>query len=238
MIINQNMKKLEKKRLEIEKRYKEGTALQKYRNLDFPHNPLQICEINLKILFNYFHNEMNKKGYEFHVDNVLITYISNYLSSVKGYLNRKKNTIDKRICVDSKKDILSIISKYWKARRNETKLDAVIQIRDKFEHEKIEGISLQMTFGEDNITKYLMLDNYNLLELFRDAYNELATMDKEIKEFVESKIIECNLRDCIMFKLSFSKKYNTGFQMLLFPEPTIEEIREYDDLIDSLANEL
>jgi hypothetical protein len=42
MIINQNMKKLEKKRLEIEKRYKEGTALQKYRNLDFPHNPLSI----------------------------------------------------------------------------------------------------------------------------------------------------------------------------------------------------
>lgn len=73
MIINQNMKKLEKKRLEIEKRYKEGTSLQKYRNLDFPHNPLQICEINLKILFNYFHNEMNKKGYEFHFDNVLIT---------------------------------------------------------------------------------------------------------------------------------------------------------------------
>ena len=231
------MKKLEKKRIEIEKRYKEGTALQKYRNLDFPHNPLQICEINLKILFSYFHNEMNRKGYEFRFDNILVTYISNYLSSVKGYVNRKKNTIDKKDCVESKNDILAIISKYWKAGRNVTKLDNVIRIRDRFEHEKIEGITLNMVVSEDRITKSLILDNCNLLELFRDAYNDLVKMDKEIKEFVENKISECNLWDCVMFKLSFGKKYNTGFKMILNPTPTEEEIKKYDDLIESLSKE-
>lgn len=232
------MNKLEKVKKQIERRYAEGTALQKYRNLDFPHNPLQICEINLKILFSYFNNEMNKEDYEFRLDNVLVTYVSNYLSSVKGYLNRKKNTIDKKICVESKKDILSIITKYWKAGRKTTNLDTIVQIRDKFDHEKIEGLTLKININKNNITKSLVLNNLNLLGLFRDAYVDLTKMDNEIKEFVENKIKECNLWDCVMFKLSFSKKYSTGFKMILNPAPTEEEIKKYDDLIESLTKEV
>ena len=228
------MNKLEKKRNEIEERYKEGTALQKYRSLDSPYNPLQICEINLKTLFSYFHNEMAKDGYEFYFDNVLITYISNYLSSVKGYLNRKTRIIQKKSFAKNKKDILLIVSKYWKANRHLTILDNVIQIRDKFEHEKIDGITLNITFNKEQITKALVFNGINILELFRDAYYELQKMDKEIADFVETKIKECNLWDCIMFKNSFSKRFNGNFNMILNPAPSKEELNQYDNLIESL----
>ena len=180
---------------------------------------------------------MSRDDYRFMLDDVLITYVLNYLSCVKGYLNRKIKRIDKNVEAENKNAILSIVSTFWHRTRKQTALDTVVEIRNKFEHEKIDGIRLEITINKDKIIKRLMYENYNLIQLFVDAYRELKILDQKIKEFVEKKISDCNLRECALFKIRFSERFKTGYRLVLEPEPTEEEISKMDEYIDDLVRQ-
>ena len=231
------MNKLEKIKNQIEERYKNGSILQKYRNLDFPNNPKEICRNNLVILHNYFDGVMSKDNYSVTLDTLVLTYTINYVNSVKGYINRKRKAIEKGVSSKYKDSILDIIAKYWHKDRNESAFDTVISIRNEFEHNSIDGIKLKITLKKDKTIKQLMLNDIDLLSLFDKSYSEIERLDNEIKNYIEKEIEKCNLWDCVMFKNAFSKRFNGTFKMIMNPEPTQEECLRYDKLIKDLMNE-
>lgn len=232
------MNSLEKKRKEVKNRISSFASLQKYRNLDFPMNTLFICKNNLFILTEYFNETMKKPGYQLTLDTIFETYVVNYLNSVKGYINRKVTSIDKGPKCDYKDGMTSIIRKYWHtSHKNITYIDKVIDLRNRFEHEQIDNMTLKKTYSENGIDYQLIHEDTDLLELFMNCYSELERMSKEIECFINEKIRECNLRDCVLFQQAFDRKFSIKNDDVLFPEPTKEENENYDRIIDELAKE-
>jgi len=228
---------INKKRDEVMERLKNFQALQEYRNMDFPKNLLNVCKNNLQFYFAYFNSVIcNKNDYRPKLDTVLVTYIINYLSSVKSYINRKKRSIEgKKVPGIYKNSMLSIIEKYWTKRGQKvTKIDILIEIRDKFEHECIEGISIRTEYNQDSIFKTVMIGEANINALFVDAYKELELMNEEIEKYLKVEMDKINLRDCILFMNAFNRFYNKQVYSLLFPEETEEEIEAYDNLLKEL----
>ncbi|MCF7931414.1 MAG: hypothetical protein K9L02_07900 [Acholeplasmataceae bacterium] len=205
------------------------TYLQSIRNLDFPMNTVSICKINLDVINNYYEkNILLNKNYSPKLDMILITLITNYLSSIKAYLNRKKREIQNRRLIN--KDLtmlLQIFEKYRKAKRSETKLDQLITIRDQFEHEKISDIVLTITHNSKRIT-YKTID---LLELFNDSFDEISQMNKEICVYIEKEMKAINLRNCVLFMNAFNRYYGKKPYSELFPEEATYESDEYDKKI-------
>lgn len=203
--------------------------------MDFPMNTLYICKNNLSILVDYFTKTMQKLDYQFKLDTVVQTYIINYLNSVKGYINRKLKTIDRGIKCDYKNDMKAIIRNYWHiGHKRITSVDKVIELRDYFEHEKIDNIALKITFNKESIKYNLFYKDEDLLTLFVSCFHEMESMNKEIEAFIEATLTSCNLYDATMFNNAFIKHFGKGETTLLYPEPTENEIKKYDDLIDAL----
>lgn len=229
------MNKLEKKRKEINMKLETFKVFQHYRNLDFPMNTLNVCGNNLSFLLNYFENTMSKPNYEIRLDTLLQTHVINYLNSVKGYVNRKKRAIEKSTKCCYKKDLLVIIEKYWhKNHSNLTSIEKVIELRDHFEHEKIDGLCLIKKYSRESTQLFLKYNEVDLLILFIDCYKELKNMNDEIENFIESRLKELNLRDCILFNEAFNRKFGIKEEYGLEPPANIDEISKYDSIIDEL----
>lgn len=232
------MNKIENKRKEIEERLKTFTTLQKYRNLDFPNNTLYICKNNLVILCNYYKNTMIKPQYSICLDTLVTTYIINYLNSVKGYINRKIRAIElSKKCI-YKDEIKDIIRNHWHiGHKKLSSIDRVIELRDHYEHNRIDGLVLRKIYNKNSMKLELLYEDVNLIQLFIDCYKQLEVMCEEIETFINLKMSECNLRDCILFKEAFERKFGKKEDYGLEPPATNEEIRQYDNLIiDLLEN--
>jgi hypothetical protein len=229
------MNLLEKTKRDIEKRLNIAETLQKYRNIDFPKNSLLICKNNLYFLNDYFINKMCNPKYRFTLDTIIVTHIINYLDCIKSYLNRKKRAIQRKPECVYKNDILLLVEKTWsKKHAIKTNVDKLIKVRDEFEHEEINDLQFVLVFDKEKIVYKLKFHSDDFIQLCIDAYQELVVLNNEINYFIESKISECNIRECVLFKLSFSKRFKDGYECDLFPEPTNDEIKYYDDLISRL----
>ena len=226
---------LDKERSKVLENLKAFDLLSQCRNLDFPNNTLYICATNLEAFSLYYENVVLTDDYRIKLDYILVTHIINYLSSVKSYLNRKKRAIERTaINGNYKNGLLMIFEKYWKAKRLKTNIDKVIKLRDKFEHEKISGISLHMEMYEDRIEKTLMINETNINKLFIDSFNDLKILDQEINLYIESELRKLNLRHCCLFMNAFNRAYGKNPYIKIFPEETKEEIDHYDKLICAL----
>lgn len=232
------MNSLEKRKRETDERLKTFNSLQEYRNMDFPMNMLLICKNNLAILLDYFTKAMQNPNYRFKLDTIVQTYIINYLNSVKGYINRKLKTIDHGVRCDYKNDMVAIIRNYWhKGHKRITSVDKVIELRNCFEHEKIDNITFKTTFNNESIKYNLLYKDEDLLALFIACFCEMESMNKDIEAFIETTLKKCNLYDATMFNNAFIKHFEKGEAALLYPEPTENEIKKYDDLIDVLIKQ-
>lgn len=227
---------LEKKKKEIEKSLKNFEKLSKCRNMDFPNNLTQICKINLKLLNDYYETKINENiRYELKYDYILITFIYNFLASLKSYLNRKKKDIERRVPVENKQDLLNIFEKYWKAARNQTIIDQLIIIRDRMEHDTITtGIALNRSYWNDHIKDCLVVDNLEIITAANDSLKELERLDLEIKDYIEQQLSKLNLRECCLFLNAFNRHFNKKPFTQLFPEETEYEIRIFDNEIKNL----
>lgn len=229
------MNKLEKRRKDVLCRLEKFKSLQKCNNIDFPNNYYYLYENNLKFYLEYCDKCVSKPNYKIKLDTIIITHILNYLSSVKSYLNRKKQSIEQLDIKYYKNDILKIIEKYWTPKHIvTTKIDLLISIRDKFEHEKINDISLQSIITPNEWKKFVMYKEIDLNKLFVEAKDELRKMNEEIENFINSEQKTLNLRDCVLFMNSFEKRFNNRTFTNIFPEPTEDEIKKYNLEIDEL----
>ncbi|MDR4968773.1 MAG: hypothetical protein RG740_04080 [Acholeplasmataceae bacterium] len=233
---NQN-ETLDKAHKEIIKRLKRFQYLSNIRNIDFPMNHISIVENNLIMINKYYQERiLIDTKYSPKLDMWLVTLIVNYLTSVKAYLNRKIKKVEKQSLIKiDKEHILSIIKNNRKKDRNETSLDRLVKIRDKFEHEEINDISLTLTFHKDKTQKTLMYQDMDLLQLFNDSFRMLKEMNHEISSYIEESLTSLDLRHCASFMNAFHRKYKENQYTELFPEETDEEIKKYDDMICNLS---
>ena len=229
------MNKLQKRRKEVLIRLEKFQNLQKCSNVDFPNNYKYLYENNLKFYHEYYTKCVLKPNYRIKLDTILVTHIINYLSSVKSYLNRKKKSIETLDIKYYKNNILKIIEKYWTPKHEIlTKIDLLINIRDEFEHSKIDSISLKSIISENEWKKIVMYKEVDLNQLFIDTCAELDRMNKEIENFIAREQEILNLRDCVLFMNAFEKRFNNGTYTIIAPEPTEEEIKQYDLEIEKL----
>lgn len=216
---------------------KNFSALSLCRNLDHPNNWKEVCLQNFQTYSAYFKTAIvGDIMYHPRRDYVLVANITNCLSSVKSYLNRKIKAIEsKDILSNYKLDLKAILTKYWKSKRNSTSLDKLIILRDIFEHEKIPGISIKTTFGKEEKTRRLvMINEINLNELFKDSLVELEKLDIELRDYVEEKLSELELRKNILFLNAFYRNIGKKQYSHLHPEETSQEKEHFDNLILSL----
>lgn len=214
--------------------------LQDCSNIDFPKNPINNCKNNLAILIEYYNNKISgNMAYRIKLDTILTTYINNYLTSVKSYLNRKKRSYENaNLCTEDKRQILDIFEKYRKSGRQDTILDKIISIRDTFEHDEINNISLQVIINPTNekVTSNLMYKDTNLLGLFLRGHKELESLNGDIEEYILNEQNKINLRHCSLFMNAFHRHFDKEPLTLLFPEETEEEINKYDVIIHKLIS--
>lgn len=233
------MKALQKMYKETQIKLKNFQKLSKCRNMDSPNNLDSICHINLNLFMEYFKKEIkNKLDYNIKYDYYLITFIYNYLASLKSYLNRKTRYIEQNVPKDYKQKILEILRKYWKSGRKTTIIDKLIIIRDRLEHEDLtSGTSLKIIYYEDHIVQKLMIDKVEIIGAFTDSYNLIKEMNNEIERFIANQLNKLDLRHCILFMNAFYKHYKNKHYSLLYPEPTDDEIKKYDELIENLSRQ-
>lgn len=228
---------------ELEKQYKKSQEqlklfeqLQKGRNIDFPKNLKNFYLINYKIFKDYYCNVVCNIKYDLKTDYTLRVLIYNYIASVKSYINRKRRKIEKIIPSIYLKDVTLIILKYNKAHRKETKIDKLVAIRDVFEHDEIDNISLTKTFYSDHVDYCLKYDNLDLSILFEECNNEIEKMNDEIEKYVQSELDKLNLRYNCLFMNAFYRKFKNETYTNLFPEETKDEKEYFDELINKLQN--
>lgn len=239
MNLNRNNNTLDKVRKDIINRLKRFDYLSKIRNIDFPMNHISIVENNL-IMINEYYKEviLGDKNYKPKLDMWLITLIINYVSSVKAYLNRKIKKIEQqRLTKEDKDRILAIIRNYRKKDRNETPLDHLVTIRDRFEHDEIKDISLTLTFKENGIQKKLYYQDVDILNLFILSLQMLKKMNQEIASYIEITLSSSDSRHCALFMNAFNRYYKKKLYTELMPEETADEIKTYDDMIILLAQQ-
>ena len=231
--------KIDKEYKKTLKKMKDFENLSKCRNMDFPNNLDNICRNNLSIFMSYYNKEIkNKIDYKIKFDYMLITFIYNYLASLKSYMNRKKRYIDKNVPSEYKIEIEAIVQKYWKSNRGLTLLDKLILIRDRMEHENLtSGIVLNVSYYKDHIEQILTIDGIDIVKSFNDIMVSLIGLNKEINDYINKKLGDINLRHCALFLNAFHKKYKKKEFTNLFPEATEHEIIKYDNLIDKLSKE-
>ncbi len=231
-------KALENKKKEIEKRLKNFEKLSKCRNLDFPDNLTHICKINLDLLNKYYETKINGKlEYKLKYDYALMTFIYNFLASLKSYLNRKKKDIERRVPVENKEYVLKIFERYWKARRNTTIIDRLVNIRDRMEHDKISsGFNLKRTYWQDHIEDHLIVDNLEIVVEANKALEELKKLNTEIEQYIALELSKLKLRECCLFLNAFNRRFKRKPFTQLMPEETLEEIKVFDNEIERLLN--
>lgn len=238
MNLNSQNNTLDKIRKDIVSRLKRFDYLSKIRNIDFPMNHISIVENNL-IMINEYYKEviLGDKKYNPKLDMWLITLIINYVSSVKAYLNRKIKKIEQqRLIKEDKDQILAIIRNYRKKDRNETPLDHLVRIRDRFEHEEIKDISLTLTFKENGIQKKLFYQDADILNLFILSFQMLKKMNQEIAAYIEETLVSLDLRQCALFMNAFNRHFNKKPYTLLMPDETESEMKQYDKMIVELIS--
>ena len=211
--------------------------LSRCKNFDYPNNMTNICFINLKMFLLYFNKIKKDVYYRAKNDYNLITYIYNYLASIKSYLNRKYKAIEKIFPMPYKTEIKAIFTLYWKAGRNKTTIDKLITLRNKFEHEDISGISLNRIYYKDKIIYKIKIKNYEIVSAFIKAYIELKEMKEKIETYGEDNLQSINLRQHILFINAFNKNFGKTKYCLLEPQETEQEIKFYDDLIKKLKTQ-
>ena len=233
------MSKLNYEYQKAKKNVKMFGGLQKCRNLDFPQNLNYIYKQNFSLLTSYFETVMCLPSYRLKTDYTIRTLLYNFVASVKAYLNRKRKRIDSEVPSEYKNGIYAIFQKYWKSGRETTAVDKVVVIRDKFEHEKIDGFKLTRAFGEDRIETKLIYEigEMNLLKLCRNAIEELDQMNLEIDSFVAASLDKLNLRHNSLFLNAFYCRFHGKIYTQLLPEEEAWEINYYDQLINALYNE-
>lgn len=232
------MNKLEIKRKQIIDKYNDSITLQKYRNLDFPDNTTLFFENNYYLFNNYFNNIVKKSDYYARTDTILKTLIYNFVSSFKAYLNRKKRKIEK--VGDSKYKIflLKIIEKYWTPKKNiRTNIDRVIEIRDILEHDNTKGFLIKKLVYLDHEITSIFYNDTNINQLFEDAIKEIKNMSVELEAYIENTLNEIDTRDCILFINAFNRKVGIPDIILLYPEPTNDELNKYKCIIEDLSKE-
>lgn len=225
---------------ELEKAYKEALikaknfrALSLCRNMDFPNNTKEIGLYNLQVYLDYYNKiVLSDFNYTPKGDYILVANILNCLTSIKSYLNRKKRDIEHRNIIGIyKNDLQNIFLKYWKGKRENTSLDKIITLRDKFEHEKISGISIQTYFFKNSVVKKIMIDNIDFNDLLVKAYKEIDNLDKEINNYIEKQLINLNLRHNILLLNAFHRYFKKKQYSYLIPDETAEEKAQYDNII-------
>lgn len=219
----------------IKEKIKDFTELSACRTIDFPNNLIEVCLANLNTYLNYYHKVIMDNNYKIKLDYILVTHITNYLSSVKAYLNRKRRAIEKKTFPKKYKDsILMIFVEYWKKDRDDSYIDKLIIIRNKYEHEKVSGISLKSYWYKDRVEKIVTIDNINITELFINSINELKQLDCEISAYIEIELSKIDLRHCVLFLNAFNKSKGEKKHSILLPEETEDEIKRYDEIICQL----
>lgn len=232
--------KIDKEYKKTLKKMKNFENLSKCRNMDFPNNLDNICRNNLSIFMSYYNKQIkNKTDYKIKFDYTLITFIYNFLASLKSYINRKKRYIDKNVPSEYKKEIETIVQKHWKSKRKLTLLDKLILIRDRMEHENLtSGIVLNVSYYKDYIEQILTIDGIDIVKSFNDSMVTLASLNEEINDYINKELSNINLRHCALFLNAFHKKYKKKEFTRLFPEATKHEIIKYENLIDKLSKEI
>lgn len=133
-----------------------------------------------------------------------------------------------------KKEVQSIFEKYWKSKRTITSIDKVVGIRDVFEHEEISDLAFIREMYDDKIVCVLKYKDVDFLDLAQKCIEELATMNQEIKAYIESALNDLNLRDNCLFLNAFYRKYKGKAYTTLSPEESETEKKYYDKIIESL----
>lgn len=194
--------KIDKEYKKTLKKMKNFENLSKCRNMDFPNNLDNICRNNLSIFMSYYNKQIkNKTDYKIKFDYTLITFIYNFLASLKSYINRKKRYIDKNVPSEYKKEIETIVQKHWKSKRKLTLLDKLILIRDRMEHENLtSGIVLNVSYYKDYIEQILTIDGIDIVKSFNDTMVTLASLNEEINDYINKELSNINLRHCDVFK--------------------------------------
>lgn len=230
------MNKLDKTYREALTNAKNFGALSSCRYLDYPNNRKEIGLQNLRTYLEYY-KRIVLAGHNYHPrgDYVLVANILNCLASIKSYLNRKKREIESKDIIGTyKTDLQNIFSKYWKSKRKETTLDKIIILRDRFEHEKISGISIRTTYNNDEIIKNVIIDEINFNKLLIDAFEDIEKLDNEIKQYVEEQLGNLNLRHNILLLNAFHRLFKKKQYSYLMPDETKEEKEYYDNFVLSL----
>lgn len=227
---------LEKKKKEMERRFKNFKELSNCRDMDFPNNLTHICKINLDILNNYYEYKIKDNlNYQLKYDYLLITFIYNFLASIKSYLNRKKRDIEKRVPNENKKEILDIFEKYWKKNRRETIIDNLVFVRDKMEHENItSGGVLKRAIWQDRIEDHLLINNIEIIENANKAFKEINNLNNDIDKYIEEKLSKLKLRECSLFLNAFYRRFKNERFIQILPEETELEIETFNNEIEYL----
>ena len=200
---------------------------------DSEKNSIIYLENNLVFYRNHIQSTVfGNKQYDILGDTELITHILNFTSIVKSYLNRKKRAIEHNFKFHFKDEILKIFQKYWKSKRNQTKLDRLILIRDKFEHEQLFGFAINHSFDGFIEREQIMIDDIDISVLFYEAYIELKNMNSEITNYINNEIKKINLSHSLHFMYAFHRKFKSEpFINQVMIRESQEDILFYDQLI-------
>lgn len=209
--------------------------LQKCRSMDFPKNLNFIYIQNFNFLVAYYKTTMCSINYSINTDYTVRTLVYNYVASIKAYLNRKRKRVDKIVPPLYKKEVQSIMEKYWKSGRKETFIDKVVGIRDVFEHEEISDLAFRKEIYSDKIIYILKYINDDFFDLAQKCMKELEAMNLEIEAYIESALNDLNLRDNCLFLNAFYRKYKGKAYTTLSPEESEAEKNYYDKIIESLC---
>lgn len=232
------MNKLQQEKKKALQQLKMFEQLQNCLNMDFPKNLNYIYLQNFSTLNSYFENKIfNNLDYTIKTDYTIRTLIYNFVVSVKAYINRKKRKIELTVPAKYKEEVNNIVSRYWKSKRKETTLDKLVYIRDKFEHEEISGISLKRLIYADHIEDRLFFEEINLMDLFKDVLIQLDNMNKDIERYIDLELKKLDFRKNSLFMNAFYKRFKGNECIKVFPEPTVEEVKYYDNYIEKLIND-